>query len=285
MPNKNNIQQIEKTLTDKKIKKLAMLAPSFTSNFEYPKIITMLKKLGFNYVTELTFGAKMINREYHKQLKDSKEMIISTVCPGIVATITQKYPQYKKYLTKIDSPMTAMAKICRQEFKDSKIIFISPCHFKKIEAESSKEVDYVIDYVQLQQLFDKYKIRKPIFYRKQHFDKFYNDYTKIYPLAGGLSKTAHLKNVIKPGEEKIIDGIADVEKFLNNPKKGIKFLDVNFCVGGCIGGPCTDQKITLKKKRKKLIKYLNKSLRESISKENFGSIKKAKKIKFFKNGK
>lgn len=279
--NKNDIQQIEKVLTDKKIKKLAMLAPSFISNFDYPQIITMLKKLGVDYVTELTFGAKMVNREYHKQLKNSKKMLISTVCPGIVQTIKQKYPKYINNLAKIDSPMVAMAKICKKEFKNSKIIFISPCHFKKIEAENCKNIDYVIDYLQLQELFDKHKIRKPFFYKKQNFDKFYNDYTKIYPLAGGLSKTAHLNNIILPGEEEIIDGIANVGKFLKNPKKGIKFLDVNFCVGGCIGGPCTNQKITIQDKKDRLIKYLNQSMHEKISKENFGSIKRAKGIKFY----
>lgn len=281
MTNKNNIPQIERILSNKNIKKLAMLAPSFTSNFEYPQIITMLRKLGFDYVTELTFGAKMINREYHKQLKNSKKMLISTVCPGIVQTINQKYPQYKNNLAKIDSPMTAMAKICKMEFKNSKIIFISPCHFKKIEAENCKDIDYVIDYMQLQQIFDKHKIKKPFFYRKKNFDKFYNDYTKIYPLAGGLSKTAHLMQVIRPGEEEIIDGIVRVEKFLKNPRKEIKFLDINFCVGGCIGGPCTNQKLTIENKKERLIKYLNQSRHEKISKENFGSIKKAKGIKFY----
>ena len=52
--------------------------------------------------------------------------------------------------------------------------------------------------------------------KKILFDKFYNDYTKVYPLSGGLSKTANVDNVLKCNETKIADGIAEVIKFLNN---------------------------------------------------------------------
>ena len=45
-------------LLEKKEKLVAMLAPSFPIVFEYPKIITMLKKLGFSYVVEVAVGAK-----------------------------------------------------------------------------------------------------------------------------------------------------------------------------------------------------------------------------------
>jgi iron only hydrogenase large subunit-like protein len=274
---KNNIQKIENELKDKETKLVALLAPSFVSTFEYPSIISQLKKLGFDKVTELTFGAKMVNREYHKQLEKSKKLLISSACPGNVETIKKKYPKYAKNIIKVYSPMIATSKICKKIYPKHKVCFISPCEFKKIEAENSEFVDYVIDYEQLKELFKKNNIKesKKILF----FDKFYNDYTKIYPLSGGLSKTAHLKGILKPGEEKIMDGIQEVMKFLDSPNKDVRLLDCTFCKGGCIGGPHTE-KIPLEEKREKLMHYIDIAKEEKMPAGTEGLIEKAKGIKF-----
>lgn len=259
-------------------KYIAMLAPSFVVDFSYPSIILQLKEIGFDKVVELTFGAKMINREYHKLLENSNNLIISSVCPGIVDTIKNKYPKYEKNLISVDSPMIAMAKICKKTYPNHKIIFISPCNFKKIEAKNSGIVDYAIDYKELRELFLKYNIRP----KKEQvcFDKFYNDYTKIYPLTGGLSKTAHLKGIINKNEIKIIDGINDAVKFFEKPDKKIRFLDVNFCVGGCIGGPCINSKENIKARKKRVLNYIQLSNEEDIPNTRLGLIEKAKDINF-----
>ena len=261
-------------------KYVAMLAPSFVVDFQYPRILSQLKELGFDKVVELTFGAKMINRDYHKKLKNSKELVISSVCPGIVETIKTKFPQYKKNLIPVDSPMIAMAKICKKIYLSHKIIFISPCNFKKTEAQKSKYVDYVIDYRELKNILgnSKRNNKTPLL-----FDKFYNDYTKIYPLAGGLSKTVHLKGILKPDETKTIDGINEVIKFLNNRDKKIKFLDVTFCEGGCIGGPCINSKLDLNSRRKKVLSYMKIADKEEIPENRKGIIKEAKGISFKTN--
>src|SRR3989344_4316731 len=136
---------MKKLVIDKNRRYLAMLAPSFVVGFSYPWIISALRELGFDKVVELTFGAKMVNRCYHEKLKNSKGLVIASVCPGIVETIKVKFPKYAQNLIRVDSPMIAMAKICRKTYPTHKIVFISPCNFKKIEAGKSKYVDFVID--------------------------------------------------------------------------------------------------------------------------------------------
>jgi len=272
---KKSVENIKFPLKGKHI---AMLAPSFVVDFNYPSIILQLKEIGFDKVVELTFGAKMINREYHKLLENSNNLIISSVCPGIVDFIKNKFPQYKKNLIAVNSPMIAMAKICKKTYPYHKIAFISPCNFKKIEAKNSGIVDYVIDYKELRELFLKYKIKPKK--EKVCFDKFYNDYTKIYPLTGGLSKTAHLKGVINKNEIKVIDGINNFVKFIEKPYKRIKFLDVNFCVGGCIGGPCINSKENIKARKKRVLNYIQLSNEEDIPNTRLGLIEKAKDINF-----
>jgi iron only hydrogenase large subunit-like protein len=280
MKNKNDVNNLERILKDPKQKTIALVAPSFIVNFSYPSFIWQLKKLGFDKVVELTFGAKIVNREYHLFLKKSSGLVISSPCPGIVTTITNNYPKLKNKLAPIDSPMAAMAKVCKKYYPDHKTIFISPCDFKKVESQNSKYVDGVIDYDQLARLFEKNKIRKPFLTKRVQFDKFYNDYTKIYPLSGGLAKTAHIKDIVKKDEVKVIDGLKEVMRFLDHPDPKIKFLDCLFCEGGCIGGPHTDKKCSILKKHRKVIKYLKQSQREDIPEDRKGLIEKAKGLKF-----
>ena len=151
---KNNVKRMERELL-KGVKMIAMLAPSFVVEFSYPEIISKLKKIGFDKIVELTFGAKMINREYHKILENSNKLVISSVCPGVVETIKKSFPQYAKNIIKVDSPMIATGKICKKAYPLHKIVFISPCDFKKVEAERSKYVDYIIDYEQLKKIISE----------------------------------------------------------------------------------------------------------------------------------
>jgi iron only hydrogenase large subunit-like protein len=264
----------------KKQKLVCLLAPSFIADFDYPQIIHQLRTIGFDKIVELTFGAKMINREYHKILKNQKnKLFISSVCPGIVETIKNKYPQYKDNLISVLSPMTATAKICKKIYPKHKTVFISPCQFKKIESDQSNEIDFVIDYNELREILKENKKEKNG--NEIKLDKFYNDYTKIYPLSGGLSKTAHLNQVLKKGEEVKIDGIIEVEKFLEKPNKKVRFMDVTFCKGGCLGGPCLLNK-NMRDKKRRLLKYLQDSEKEKIEENKKGLIKKAIGINFIK---
>jgi len=280
---KEDIQKVQEELS-KKTKLAVMLAPSFVAEFDFPEVLFQLKQLGFDKIIELTFGAKMINREYHKQLEKSKNLMISSVCPGIVSIIKEKFPQYSKNLARIDSPMIATAKICKKIYPKHKNVFISPCYLKKEEAKKSRFVDFCITYPELKQLIKQKGIGDLVVNKKQEhkifFDKFSNEYTRIYPLAGGLSKTAHLKGILKKDETKIIDGIAEIERFLSNPDKRIKFLDGNFCKGGCIGGPCFSKNLSLAKKKKRVLDYLERAKHEHIPPGKEGLVSEARGIKF-----
>jgi len=257
-----------------------MLAPSFVVCFPYPRIIPALKKIGFDKVVELTFGAKMVNREYHALLENSKELVISSVCPGVVETIKSSFPRYKKNIANIDSPMIATAKICKKTYPRHKIIFISPCDFKKIEAKKSKYIDFVINYKELNEIFLEQKIDFLKFKSKESFDNFHSDYTKIYPISGGLSSTVHFKKILKKKEIKVLDSVLNLKKFLNSPDKNIKFIDATFCKGACIGGPAVFSSLTINQRKKKILEYLEKSKHECILDSKKGIIKKAKGISF-----
>ena len=97
-----------------------------------------------------------------------------------------------------------------------------------------------------------------------------------------MAQTAHLKNVLKEDEFVVLDGIVDVLKFLEKPKKGVRFVDCLFCVGGCIGGPHTDQKKSVEEKKKAVLKYLELAKKEDIPEDRKGLVSKAAGISFRK---
>jgi len=264
MEEKKEVPKQLKFPLDRKEKYLAMLAPSFVVDFSYPEIIFQLKELGFDKVTELTFGAKMINRDYHNILekeKGQRSLLISSVCPGIVETIRANFPEYAKQLIKVDSPMAAMSKICRKSYPNHRIVFFAPCNFKKIEAGKAKNIDYVMDFRELKALLEKMRINGKN--KKGKFDKFYNDSTKI-----GM------------GEVKVIDGMAEVSEFLKNPDKEIRFLDVTFCRGGCVGGPNINSTLPIAERKNKVLKYIKVADKEKIPENRKGLVKKAEGISF-----
>lgn len=257
-----------KKLLDSKQKTICMLAPSFVADYDYPEIIYRIRALGFTKVVELTFGAKMTNLTYYSILKDGIDRTwISSPCPTIVNLIKTKYPHLLKNLVPVHSPMACMSLICKKMYPTYKQVFIGPCLTKKIEAQSLGIIDSVLTYKELDQLLIDYKIPTKITDSKyiETFDKFYNDYTKVYPISGGLSSTLHYKHILKKKDILIEENLITVSKILEGFKEGwykkYKFLDLLTCEGGCINGPGMAGHFDLKKRRKRVIKYRDYSRR------------------------
>lgn len=251
-----------KKLLNSNQKSICLLAPSFAAEYEYPQVIYRLRALGFNEVVELTFGAKMTNLNYYSILKEKTDRTwIASPCPTIVSLVKNKYPHLVRNLVPVHSPMGCMSLICKKFYPEHKQVFVGPCLTKKIEAQDIGGIDSAITFKELDQLFEEYKISEKITEKKYMvtFDKFYNDYTKIYPLSGGLSSTLHHEQILKKKEIYVKDGMKKVmnifDCFKDGWYKNYKFLDILTCEGGCIGGPGMAGHYPPKKRKKRIFKY------------------------------
>jgi len=261
---------------------VAMLAPTFAIDFKYPNIIGMLRHLGFKEVTELTFGARMVNWAYANYIKEhpDQEFFISTPCPTVVAMVQTQYPELKKYLMPVVSPMVAMAKVQKKHNPNQKVVFISPCWSKEnVEAPKYPDlIDAVITLQDLKQIFEKEGIKEEDFTEDYYFDSFIREYTKIYPVSGGLASTSHIQSLFKEGEILITDGVENMKKAFEEIKAGTskyRFLDLLNCDGGCIGGPAINNKDFPTEKKKEIIfEYTHRSSEEKMG-EHQGKIEDA----------
>lgn len=257
-----------------------LVAPSFVVDFDYSNFVPLMKGFGFDHVFEITFGAKMVNINYQKYILSNKEQekFISSTCPLCVNLISAQFPNYKKFLLPFDSPMISMAKIIKKNFPKDKIVFLSPCTAKKVEAKQSGLIDCVITFKELKQMIDNVK---PAPAKCSHlFDRFYNDYTKIYPLPGGLSKSMSLKGIFKENETIAVDGKNNIiNLFKSKPKQ--KFFDILFCKGGCIAGNGTNTSTPVFLRKFSVTSYIKQSAKEKIG-DRKGLEKYAKGINFKK---
>jgi len=253
-------------LLNKGQKYICLLAPSFVSQYEYPNIVYRLRMLGFDKIVEITFGAKMTNLAYYIVLKESiekgeKKTWIASPCPTIVNIVRGKYPHLIPNLVPVYSPMDCMALICKKFYPDHKLVFIGPCFTKKIEAKETGYIDQVLTFSELDKEFEKRKIPEIVTDPRYSisFDKFYNDYTKIYPISGGLSSTLNYKKLLKKNEILVKEGVNNLIPILEQFKDGVykkyKFLDILSCEGGCINGPGMNVDDNIEVRKKKVLKY------------------------------
>jgi len=257
-------------LLNKKEKLVAMLAPSFPIMFEYPGIITKLKKLGFSYVMEVSLGAMKTNQELVELMtKNPESRFITSPCPTVVRMVRKQMPEYAKYFTHgVDSPMVATAKIARENFPGFRPIFIGPCIVKKMEAkEDVPDLNIlVITYAEISQVFEKFNIGGEVNLNDK-FDLSGPGDTRIYPVDGGLSHSSGVLDKLGEGAIKIVSSwkncLEAIKDFDTNTK--VRLLDILFCEGGCIGGPGIKSSLTVEQKKQKILDYRNKDNSSKIS--------------------
>ncbi len=224
-------------------KVIAIIAPSFPAEFseikDYTFLVGMLKTLGFDYVSEVSFGADIVAMKYEEILtKNKEEGIISSDCPAIAFYIEQYYPELVPYLAPIASPMVAMARIIKLKYGEKiKIVFIGPCIAKKAE---SIEVNEVITYRELREMFIQHNIDSNAI-SPSDFDPPHSGKGAIFPISRGLLQTTNISENIYEGNVIVADGRVDFREAVKEFENGLirsNNLEL-LCCEGCIMGPGT----------------------------------------------
>ncbi len=244
---KSYITNVIELLKDKSKKVCAVVAPSISSQFTYAKlgqVITGLKELGFDMVTEAALGADMVAQAESKELAE-KGFLTSSCCPAFVEYINKSFPDIKPFVSHNLSPMATIGKFIKETTEDTKVVFVGPCTAKKMEIkreEVSPYVDEVITFEELQALFDSRDIdittlEEGVLDNASYFGR-------IFARCGGLADAvseALKEQGLEDFELKAVscDGIEECKVALL--KKNKNLLDANFiegmaCVGGCVGG-------------------------------------------------
>lgn len=220
------------------------LAPSFPVEFcsiDPLRLAGMLKKAGFSFVNEVSFGADIVSLQYRKLIRENPgKKYISSACPAVVSYIEKYHPSLVKNIAPIVSPMAATARIMKKLYgKETEIIFAGPCVSKKREAEKyAVDISGVITFGELREIFSQLNIT-PENSVDSFFDPPYPAKGVLYPMGRGLLTASELEEDLMSGKFMSAEGLDEFTEALKNFEKGdIKadFLDL-LCCDGCVMGP------------------------------------------------
>lgn len=236
----NTVDLVRKVLA-KPGKKAAILAPSFPAEFhdiaDHRKVVGMIRALGFDIVSEVSFGADLVARRYRNLVSEAEaKNYISSDCPAIVSFIRFYHPDLTPSLVPVVSPMVAMARVMRKKHgNDLPLVFIGPCVAKKSE---SSEVDVAITFLELREMFEAASLN-PENVQPSEFDPPLGGRGAIFPVTRGLLQAAGVNDDAITGNIIAAEGRTDFQEAIREYEEGMiggQHLEL-LCCEGCIMGP------------------------------------------------
>jgi signal transduction histidine kinase/Fe-S-cluster-containing hydrogenase component 2 len=248
---------------------IAMLAPSFPAEFpgmDHRHLVGGLKELGFEYVTDVSFGADLVAERYRDLLEDDKEgRYIATTCPAVVGYVERYHPSIVKSLAPIVSPMVAMARVLRIAYgADVQIVFIGPCIAKKEEARSGQvlnEVNESLTFSEIRRMLDE----KELYHRTvdpAEFDPPIGGIGGLFPLSRGLLQSANIEENLVSGDVVSADGRTTFTEAIKEFESGdldARLLDI-LCCSGCIMGAGMTTTAPIFSRRSRISKFVQNKL-------------------------
>jgi len=265
----SSIEEIQTMLAGKQ-PVAAIIAPSFPAEFaeyDFTKLVGMIRALGFTYVNEVAFGADLVARKVRETLVENPEKrYISTACPAVFGYIKRYNPELIEMLMGVVSPMVATSRMLRSlHGANLQVVFIGPCIAKMGEAYSDEmngEIDEVLTFEELRRMIDQAAF-KPEKVAPADFDPPHAGKGMLFPIQRGLLESAELREDLLSGEIISASGRSNfvdaVMEFASGELEA-RFMDV-LCCDGCILGAGMTTTDPLYKRRSHVSQYAAQALK------------------------
>lgn len=251
----------------------AIIDPTISGEFpditDYRKFVEMIRRLGFTYVNEVSFGVDLVAKKYNELFTDFKgKHYIMSNCPSVVSYIEKFHPEIIGNLAPIVTPMTAMAKVVRSAYgKELKVVFVGPCLSAKHEASlhgGDGKVDAVLTFQGLRKMFEHFNVKESgVEY--SDFDAPIGYLGSLYPLSSGIIYAGGIKedllkgNVVTvEGKDNMIEAVEEFGRFTEQIKHHFNI----FYDEGCLMGPGTTDKSLKYLRRTMVVNYAKKRLKK-----------------------
>ncbi|MBE7717910.1 MAG: 4Fe-4S dicluster domain-containing protein [Lacrimispora celerecrescens] len=250
---------------------VALPPPSLYSQFnnldDVNIVLNALLTMGFDDVFEVSAAAELVSEATREYLSENPDKLpaISTACPSVVRLIRVKFPNLIPNLLPLNPPVEVAAILAAQRAMEKTglerdkigIIFISPCPSKVTYVKSPLGTEH--------SEVDKVLAIKDVYPRLLSCMKAVGDDPpeigtsgKIgisWGRSGGEASGLFTEDYLAAdGIENVIRVLEDMEdqKFTN-----LKFVELNACNGGCVGGVLTvENPYVAEVKLKRLRKYM-----------------------------
>jgi methyl-accepting chemotaxis protein/NAD-dependent dihydropyrimidine dehydrogenase PreA subunit len=267
---------------------IAIVAPAIAAVFPdtYMNFNGWLKSKGVAAIFDVSFGAELTVKSYLDHIKmNNPKTVIAQPCPAIVSFIEIYHPELISHLAPADSPMMHSMKMVKKfypEFRDCKILIVSPCIAKKREFKEVGIGDYNVTMKHFAEYFEKEKIQLSN-YPEVNFDGSEAERAVLFSTPGGLMRTVQREAPEAVNFTRKIEGPHTIYHYLENLKTDIDhgktplLVDCLNCEHGCNGGTGTKRDKTADELEYS-IELRNKKMQKLYAKKGFINL-------FFKNKK
>jgi Na+-translocating ferredoxin:NAD+ oxidoreductase RNF subunit RnfB len=283
----NSMDEV-KSLLNSGQKVAAVVALSISGEFsdisDYRKFVEMIRRLGFTYVHEVSFGVDLVAQKYADLFENNRgKNYVTSTCPAVFYYIEKFHPELLENLAPIVSPMIASAKVVHKKYgEEVKVVYIGPCIATKTEAlrynGTDGHVDAVITFHELRKLFSEFNIKESML-EFSDFDAPLGYKGSLYPISNGLLQAADISEdllhgnvVTTEGRNNMIEAVREIEQ---RPENINRHFNIFYDEGGCLMGPGTTKNGKRFLRRTLVISYTRKRLR------NFSKREWAKNMKIY----
>jgi len=231
-------------------KTVAVVAPAIAASFpdKYLRINGWLKSLGVQACFDTSFGAELTVKSYLEYIKASHpKTVIAQPCPAIVTFIEIYKPELIPYLAPADSPMMHTIKMIKEfypQYKNHKVVIISPCYAKRREFDEVGLGDYNVTFQSIRQYMEEQHIDLDS-YPENDYDNPPAERGVLFSSPGGLLRTALREVKAEDITARKIEGTHIIYHYLNEFDNTIAkniqplLIDCLNCEFGCNTGPGT----------------------------------------------
>ncbi len=251
--------------------KIALPAPALYGQFSdldtVDSILDALLQCGFDAVFEVAKAAEIVTEHTRRYIKREglPKPLISSACPAIVRLVTLRFPSLVENLLPLMPPIELAARQAREEAKrndpsltddDICVLFISPCPAKisYIKNPVGVKKSAVNGGLAINDIYFKLRSKMKNIKNPQTFSE-----TGIIGLnwAGSGGEATSLlsdKYLAADGIENCIKVLDEIE---NGAMHDLEFVELNACIGGCVGGTLNvENPFVAKARLRSLRKYL-----------------------------
>ncbi len=261
--------------------KIALPAPTLYGQFDnlddVDYVLNGLLKIGFDDVYEVAKAAELVTAYTRIYLETDgvKKPAISSACPVIMRLIALRFPSLSEHIIHLLPPMEIAAKHAKERAlqkhpelnpEDIGVCFISPCpakvsYVKNGFAGYSSAVDEVIS------ISDVYFL----LIAKMKKDEDLEMLSESGRIGIGWARSGGEATAIFNEDYLAADGIENVIHVLDQIENGnippLDFIELNACMGGCVGGVLTMQNPFIAKARLQTLRRYLPVSQNTISKD------------------
>ena len=245
---KSQIIDILKQIKQKK-EVIALIAPALIGHFPGTpeQIQEALHKVGFSKVYEVAQGADVTAtteaKDFQERLQNQDPFMTTSCCAAYNELVKKHIPEIKPYVSDAHTPLYYTAEIAKKEHPQAVTVFISPCFAKRREVLDNPNINYVMNFEELDAMLLAMEIEMASCQEKE-FEYQSSTEAREFALSGGVAKSVQAawkgpKDAIKPviinGLDKVT--IRDLKLYAKTGQCSAgNLIEVMCCSGGCIAG-------------------------------------------------